>query len=139
MTYYFFLVYLCLHPQYMEVTRLWVKLELQPPAFLTATWNPSHGCDLHCSSQQCQILNPLSGTRGRTCVLMDTHWICYCKATMETPKRFLKFRSLNIICPFILISFTKYAIFIYVEYLIAMCINVCGEKFKGGDEISHLD
>ena len=30
------------------------------------------------SSQQHQILNPLSKTRYRTCLLMDTSWICFC-------------------------------------------------------------
>ena len=28
------------------------------------------------SSQQCQILNPLSRARDRTCVLMDTSQVC---------------------------------------------------------------
>ena len=31
--------------------------------------------DLHHNSQQCQILNPLSGARDRTCVLMDASQI----------------------------------------------------------------
>ena len=39
------------------------ELELQLPAYTTATamWDPSHVCDLQHSSQQRQILNPLSG------------------------------------------------------------------------------
>ena len=36
-------------------------------------------------SQQCQILNPLSEARDRTCILMDTSWICFHWATMGTP------------------------------------------------------
>ena len=58
----------------MEVSRLGVELELQLPAFAiaTATQDPGHICDLHHSSQQCQILNPLSKARDQTCVLMDT-------------------------------------------------------------------
>ena len=38
------------------------KLELQLPNYTTAieTWDLSHICDLHHSSEQCQILNPLS-------------------------------------------------------------------------------
>ena len=63
----------------MEVPRLGVALELQLLAYTTATamldWSPV--CDLHHGSQQGQILNPLSGTRDGTHILMDTSWICY--------------------------------------------------------------
>ena len=53
------------HPWHMEVPRLGVILELQllAHASATATQDPSHICELHCSSRQCWILNPLSGTR----------------------------------------------------------------------------
>ena len=54
--FFFFLgPYLC----HMEVPRLGVKLQLQPPAYATATAvpDPSHVCDLHQSSQQHWILN----------------------------------------------------------------------------------
>ena len=34
-------------------------------------------CDLHHSSEQCQILNPLCKTRDRSCVLMDASWVFY--------------------------------------------------------------
>ena len=59
---------------YMEVPRLGVILELQLPAYATATATPdlSHVCDLHHSSQQHEILNPLSKARDGTCMLMDT-------------------------------------------------------------------
>ena len=62
------------HPQHMEVPRLGVELELQPLACTTATamQHPSRDCNLHHSSQQHQILNPLSKVRDQTCVLMDT-------------------------------------------------------------------
>ena len=43
----------------------------------TATWNPSQVFDLHHSSRQCQILNPLSGSRDRTCILMVISGIRY--------------------------------------------------------------
>ena len=58
----------------MEVPRLGTELELQPPAYITATatWDPSHISDLRCSAQQCQILNPLSEARDQTRILMDT-------------------------------------------------------------------
>ena len=50
----------------------------------TATATPDLGrvCDLHHSSWQCRILNPLSEARDRTLVLMDASWACY---TMGTP------------------------------------------------------
>ena len=62
----------------MEVPRLGVKLELLLPACATATATPdlSHICNLHHSSQQRRILNPLSEARDRTCILMDTSQIC---------------------------------------------------------------
>ena len=63
------------HLQHMEIPRPGVKWELQLPAYITATaiGNPNRVCDLHHSSGQCQILNPLSETRDRTCILMDTY------------------------------------------------------------------
>ena len=44
----------------------------------TATPDLSHVYDLHCSSWQGQILNPLSKARDGTRVLMDTGWVHYC-------------------------------------------------------------
>ena len=38
---------------------------------------PSCICDLHHSSWQCQIPNPLSEARNQTRVLMDTSWVHY--------------------------------------------------------------
>ena len=69
----------------MEVPRLGVKSELQPPAYTTAMRDPSHVCDLHHSPQQCQILNPLSEARDRTRILQDTSQIRFRCATMEMP------------------------------------------------------
>ena len=61
----------------MEVPRLGVESELQLLATATAsaTQDPSHVCDLHHSSQQCRILNPLSEARDGTHILMDTSWV----------------------------------------------------------------
>ena len=42
----------------------------------TATWDPSHVCILHQSSQQCWILNPLSKARDRTGNPMVPSRIC---------------------------------------------------------------
>ena len=54
--------------QYMEIPRLGVESELQPLSYAiaTATWDPSHICDLHHSSQQGWILNPVSKARDQT-------------------------------------------------------------------------
>ena len=58
----------------MEVPRLGAESQLEPLAYTTATatWGLSHICDLHHSSRQHQILNPLSKARNRTHILMDT-------------------------------------------------------------------
>ena len=45
----------------------------------------SHICDLHHSSWEHQILNPLIEARNRTPILMDTSWVLYCLATTGTP------------------------------------------------------
>ena len=75
------------HLRHMEVPRLGVELELQLPAYTTATatWYLSHNCDLHHSSRQCRILNALSEARDGTCILMDTSRIRLHWATTETP------------------------------------------------------
>ena len=57
-----------LYLRHMEVARLGLELELQLPA--TATQDPSRICNLHHSSRQSRILNPLSGARDRTRNLM---------------------------------------------------------------------
>ena len=70
------------HLQHMEVPRLGVKSELQLPAYTSATarWDPSRVCELHPSSRECRILNPLSEARNWTLILMDPSQICYCQA-----------------------------------------------------------
>ena len=70
----FFFFVFCLFratPAHMEVPRQGVKWELQLPAYAiaTATQDPSCVCDLHHSSWQRQILNPLSEARDQTRVL----------------------------------------------------------------------
>ena len=71
----------------MEVPRLGLKsgLHLPATASITATWDPSHVCDLHHSSQQCWIPHTLSEARDQTHILMDASWICFHCATMGTP------------------------------------------------------
>ena len=51
----------------------------------TATWDPSHICDLHHNSRQRRILNPPSEARDRTGVLVNTSRVLYRQATMGTP------------------------------------------------------
>ena len=68
----FFFVFVGLHAWHMEVPRLGVQSELMLLACATATATPdlSHFFDLHHSSQQCRILDPLSEARDQTCNLM---------------------------------------------------------------------
>ena len=56
----------------MEVPRLGVELELQPPGYATATAmpDPSPVCKLHHNLGQRWILNPLSKARDQTHILM---------------------------------------------------------------------
>ena len=79
--------FLEVHLQHMEVPRLMVKLELQVPAYATdtATQDLSHICNLHHSSWQGWILNPLSEARDQTHNLMVPSWICFCCAMTGTP------------------------------------------------------
>jgi len=50
-----------------------------------ATLDPSRVCDLHHSSWQCWILNPLSKVKNYTRILIDISWVHYRWATMGTP------------------------------------------------------
>ena len=68
----------------MEVPRLVVKLEIQLPAYATATatQDPSHVCDLYHSSQPHWILNPLSEARDQTHDITVISQIPFCCATI---------------------------------------------------------
>ena len=67
-----FFIFLGPHSWHMEVHRLGVELELQLPAYTTATgmWDPSRVCNVHHSLWQHRILNPLSKARDQTHNLM---------------------------------------------------------------------
>ena len=69
----------------MAVPRLGVESELQLSAYATATAMPNLSCifELHGSSTQFQILNPLSEARDWTHILMDTRWARYRWTTRE--------------------------------------------------------
>ena len=65
--------------------------ELQMPAYTTATamQDLSCFCDLHLSSQQHQILNPLSKARDGTCILWDASQIRSTEPRQELQERSL--------------------------------------------------
>ena len=73
----FFLLFR-LHLQHMEVPRLGVQsdLQLMTSATATATRDLSYICDVHHSSRQCRIPDPLYEARDQTTVLMNTSQIC---------------------------------------------------------------
>ena len=75
------------HMQHMEVPRLGAESDLQLLAHTTATAMPdlSHVFNLHHSSWQHRIFNPLSKARDWTCILMVTSCVCYHWPTMGTP------------------------------------------------------
>ena len=77
------LVFLGSHLCHVEVPKLEVKLQLYATA--TATPNPSHVCDLHHSSPQCQIFYPQRGARDWTCIHMDISGVRYHWATVGNP------------------------------------------------------
>ena len=67
--------------------RLGVKLEMQLPAYATATAtpDPSCVCNLHHSSWQHRILNPLSKASNQTGILMDTSGFVTTEPQQELP------------------------------------------------------
>ena len=76
--YFCFFCFLGLHLPHMEVPRRGVKSELQLPACATATATRelSCVCNLHHSSWQCWILNPLSEARDWTHILVHNIRVC---------------------------------------------------------------
>ena len=84
----FFFFFLGGHLYHVGVPRLGIESELQLPVYTTATATRdlSHVCNLHLSSWQHQIFNPLSKARGQTQILMDTSGICFLCMTTGTPE-----------------------------------------------------
>ena len=97
--YFLFFYFLGPHPQPMEVPRLGVQSELLAFTAATATSNldPSCVCDLHHSSRQCRILNPLSEARDWTLNITVPSQICFRCPTMGTPrlKHYFKGQSIQ--------------------------------------------
>ena len=85
--FFFFFFFFGLQVQHMDVPRLGAESELQLQAYTIVTAMPdlSHVFDLHHSSQQHRILNPLSGARDQTCILGDTSQVHFHQATRGTP------------------------------------------------------
>ena len=85
--YFILFCFLGLHPRHMEAPRLRIKSELQLLAYITATAMQDLSCiyDLHHSSQQRQILNPLSEARNGIGNLMVPSRIHFCWAMARTP------------------------------------------------------
>ena len=88
--FFFFLFFFCLFrtaPLACGGCSIGVKWELQLVAYTTATamQDPSRICNLHHSSWQHCILNPLSKARDWTCVFLDATQIHFCWATKGIP------------------------------------------------------
>ena len=62
------------HLWHTEVLRLGAESELQLLACAIAMPDLSQVCEVRFRLWQCQILNPLSKSRDRTYILMDTSW-----------------------------------------------------------------
>ena len=76
----------------MELPSLGIQSELQLLACTTATAmsNPSHIFDLHHSSRQCRILNPLSEAKDQTHNLMFLVGFVSAVPRWEHPKSYFK-------------------------------------------------
>ena len=91
---FFFFFFLRPYQWHIEVPRVGVQSELQPPACVTATATPDLSFDLHHSSWQRQILNPLGEARDKARNLMVPSRIRFHCITTDTPDfiKFLKFQ-----------------------------------------------
>ena len=80
--FFFFFCFFWAAPAVFWGAQAGVELELQLPAYTTttATRDLSRVCNLHHSSHQRQILNPLREARGWTCILMDARQIRFHQA-----------------------------------------------------------
>ena len=99
----------------MEVLRLEVRLELQLPAYTTATamLDLSHIFNLHHNSWQCWILNLPSEAKDSPCILMDTSQIHFHWATMRIPQLFEETVFLPSLFPFLF--------FVLIVLLVCCC------------------
>ena len=77
-----------------------------------ATADLSCFCNLHHSSWQCWIVNPLSEVRDQICILRDTSLVPFHCATMGTPQ------SLLMSCAFQVLYFIYVVKFIGIKFII---------------------
>ena len=77
--FFFFFVFFWALLLHLYFPRLGVKSQLHLLAYTTATATPELSCicDLHHSSRQLWILNPVSKARNRTHILKVTSWVHY--------------------------------------------------------------
>ena len=92
---FFVCLFVCLFLLF-RVTHIWKFPDLGSnqscsSATVTATLDLSCIYDLHHSSQQCWIPEPLSEARDQTCILRDTSWIHFPCATTAIPVLFYFF------------------------------------------------
>ena len=116
--------------RHVEVPRLGVKLDLQLPPYTTATATQDLRCvcDLHHSSQQHPIFNPLREARDWTHILMVTNQVCYHWATTWIPysHNFLmpvntKNLKMSFITTYLSCSFLIDILIIFGMHLIFLC------------------
>ena len=130
---YNFFFFFCLFraaPRHMLFPRLGVKSELQLLAYTpgTATWDLSHICNLHHSSQQLQILNTLTNAGDQTCILMDTSPIA--EPQQELPNTIILVCNLALLQLKVYISFDQAIPFLDL-YLIKRITQVEKEHVQG--------
>ena len=85
----------------MEVPRLRVQLELQLPAYTTATATPgpSHIFNLHHSLQQCRILNLLCKARDQTMSSWTVVGFITTEPQQELPEQVLTTKNAHMTTP----------------------------------------
>jgi len=87
--------------------------------YATEMPDPSHVCNLHHSSWQCWILNPLSGARDPTCKIMIPSWINFHCTVTGTP--FLLSHVLSGFVKFVLLYIILKS---FVSSLQTLCVNI---------------
>ena len=107
------------HLTFTEIIFSFPKLELQLPVYATATamWDPSRICDLHHSSEQCQVLNPLSEARDRTHILMDTSQVRFHCATTGVPRNTFS-SKVHLICNIVLVSGVYHSDSVFLQIIL---------------------
>ena len=64
------------------------RREVELQSFYSAILIPTCACNLHHSSQRCQIPKPLTEARDWTHIFLDTSQVRYCWAMMGTPEKY---------------------------------------------------